>query len=924
MLATLKGWCVGIVLLSAAGVGMASGNGTADIETMPTPEWATPQAPLPEAREVRYRNGPLAYLVHDTQIFVKGTATERYEYHAYRINLPAALTTVGTISIPYAAAFQRAAIHMLRIRREGKVIELLDKTAFRVVSHESAFPQGMLVGNITAIAQVPDLRVGDTLEYSYTISGNNPVFGDRAAFIVVWNSIAPQAMRRVRIVEPTAGLQARVVSPLGAEAMDLRRIDTTLGRETIVEGRDLPIAHLEPSMPTGLDPFIMLAFTPFSSWQEVGKWGNALFHAEATPSAAYIELLAHLKIMPSKHAAVAEAVRFVQDDIRYFSTSIGENSHRPFPPSEVLARRYGDCKDKSLLLSSLLRSLGVDARPALVSTRRMDRIVRFPPIPNVFDHVVTNFRFEGKDYWIDATRNSKGLAFDKAGIALAGARALPIDSSEAALVEIPDGGASRVEIVETAEVRSPDAAVAFRIDSRLTGAIAELMRDVETQRGKEASARAYREAFARRYTGTKETAPPQVRDEPGSGALLLSESYEIGQFFRTEGLDKKLALLGAQQLIARLDVKTQRERIYPFAIPGGRGSFRYEATVIFPNTIVGHEDPISNVVAGEYFRLAATRSFRGNVMRFSADLTITKSEVAPEDFVAYLDKVKHAREALLDFVLLSAENLTAESAAQPKRVAERIKEQNWAIAEGITKAIDSGRLGDGDTAEAYAKRAIARIVLRDSKGAMADLNTTLRLRPFSGQALSDRALIHMRAGRLSAAEEDLTKAIMLGAEASSAYLRRGHVRFLTERYTEALSDFQQADKSSALGINRDFIAIWQALAMRALGRDPKPALGAGLSADSKQRWPVSILALMMNEASIADVLRTADSRSTDEREANLCEANFFIGQYLLLMGDRRQAIENLRAALATGVDWFMEYDLAHVTLDRIGEGPEDR
>ena len=628
--------------------------------------------------------------------------------------------------------------------------------------------------------------------------------------------------------------------------------------------------------------------------------------------------------MPAKRAAVAEAVRFVQDEIRYFSLSIGENSHRPFAPSEVLARRYGDCKDKSLLLSSLLRALGVAARPAFVSTARKGRIERFPPMPNVFDHVVTHFRFEGKDYWIDATRNSKGLAFDMQGIALAGARALPIDGSEAALVDIPDGGANRVEIVETAEVRSTDSAVAFRIDSRLTGAIAELMRDVETRRGKEASQRAYGEAFARRYTGTRETAPPQVRDEAGSGALLMSEFYEIGQFFRPEGLDKKLAPLGAQQMIGWLSVNTQRERIYPFAIPGGRGSFRYEATVTFPDTIVGREDPIANVVAGEYFRLAATRSFRGNAMRFSADLTITKSEVAPEDFAAYLDKVKQAREALLDFVLLSPENLTAGPAAQPQRAADRIKEQNRALAAGITKAIDSGRLGDGDAAEAHARRAVARIVLRDSKGALADLNTTLRLRPFSGQALSDRALIHMRDGRLSAAEDDLTKAIMLAAEASSAYLRRGHVRFLTERYAEALADFQQADKSNALGINRDFIAIWQALAMRALGRDPKPALGAGLSADSKRRWPVVILALMLGDASVADVLRIADSRSTDEREANLCEANFFVGQYLLLKGERRQAIENLRAALATGVDWFMEYDLARITLDRIGEGSEGR
>ena len=47
---------------------------------------------------------------------------------------------------------------------------------------------------------------------------------------------------------------------------------------------------------------------------------------------------------------------------------MGTNSHQPTPASETLALRYGDCKDKTVLLISLLKALGVEAHPALVNT----------------------------------------------------------------------------------------------------------------------------------------------------------------------------------------------------------------------------------------------------------------------------------------------------------------------------------------------------------------------------------------------------------------------------------------------------------------------------------------------------------------------------------------------------------------------------
>ncbi|MGE5466023.1 MAG: DUF3857 domain-containing protein [Ignavibacteria bacterium] len=910
----------GAVLLALVAFGAAAATAEdGGIAVTPAPAWLLPPQVLPQGSEPHNRNGPLVYLARDTQLLLKGTATERYEYYAYRINQPAALNSAGTGTIAVSGAVPRAAIHVLRHRRGDEVVDLAPTAEFRVLNQESNFSQGILIGNRTAVAQVPDLRVGDILEYGYTLTGHNPVFGDRSAVSVLWNSVLPIAARRLRVIEPPGGVDLRVTTPRGAEALDVRRSQTAEGREILVQARDLPIARLEPGMPAAFDPYIAVALTPYASWAEVGRWAEGLFRADAAPSAAYAELLARLKKMP-KRAAVAEAVRFVQDDIRYFSVSIGENSHRPYPPAEVVARRYGDCKDKSLLLSTLLRDLGLEARPALTSISRRAGVARFPPMPNIFDHTIAWFRFEGREYWIDPTRASAGAAFDKQGVAFAGSKALLVGGGDAVLSDIPESGANGMEVVETAEMPALDGPVAFAIETRMTGAAADAERKAEAQRGRDASERALLEVMARRYTDVKAAKPPRVRDE--DGVLTISESYELRQFLRAEGHDKKLAPLGAQQLMLLLGGNGQRERIYPFAIPAGRGTFRYQAVVNLPPTVAGREDPVSNAVSDEHFRLTATRSFRGSTMRFSAELVIMKSEVAPGDFGAYLDKVKQAREALLDFVLLSPENLMTGSTAQPGRVAERMKRDNRALADELTRAIDSGRLADNDAADAYYKRGVAHMMLPDDRRAMDDFNAALRLRPFFGAALSDRGLVHLRNARLVAAEEDLSRAITLGAEPSMAYVRRGQVRFLGGRYAEALADFQQAQRGNAHGVNRDFIDIWQALAMRAQGQDTKAAFAQRFVGDDRRRWPMPILSLLMGDATAADVLRAAESRSADERDANLCEANFYIGQLQLLGGNRRAAAESFRASLGTGVTWFQEYDLAQVVAARLkAEGP---
>lgn len=68
---------------------------------------------------------------------------------------------------------------------------------------------------------------------------------------------------------------------------------------------------------------------------------------------------------------IAPVCRFVQKQISYLHISIDADSmagYRPHLADEIIANRYGDCKDKAVLLCTMLRAIGVDARVILVTS----------------------------------------------------------------------------------------------------------------------------------------------------------------------------------------------------------------------------------------------------------------------------------------------------------------------------------------------------------------------------------------------------------------------------------------------------------------------------------------------------------------------------------------------------------------------------
>lgn len=87
--------------------------------------------------------------------------------------------------------------------------------------------------------------------------------------------------------------------------------------------------------------------------------------------------------------------KWVTQDIRYVSVSLGIGGYQPRSPDEVLATGFGDCKDKATLFVAVLRRAGIEAEPVILSlSRKPDR-----GLPSVFqfDHAIAAVR-EGNQW----------------------------------------------------------------------------------------------------------------------------------------------------------------------------------------------------------------------------------------------------------------------------------------------------------------------------------------------------------------------------------------------------------------------------------------------------------------------------------------------------------------------------------------------
>lgn len=384
------------ILAAAVIHGVAYGKSD-KVERGPVPDWVKPTELLPLPSD---STGLI--FVRGQDVVVHLDEQGQIHYTGYRIKLlhPNALAA-GNLAISWNPASGSPVVHSIKVYRDGAVVDVSKSTSFEILRREDQLEVAMLDGALTAVARVPDLRVGDELEFSYSVRHNDPTLGNVDSGVLFLAGTTSPGRYRLAL-NWTEGQQPRVkmtndmkaVAQASQQSFEFR-FDNP---KSLTPAKDAPARYNWARI---------VEFTDYPNWASISKRFSPLYSKAATLTAASPLKKEAARIFenyrtPLDRAAVA--LKLVQQDVRYIYVGLDGGNLTPASAEETWERRYGDCKGKTALLLALLNELGIEAQPVMANNDDLDDgLDQRLPNPGVFNHVLVRANIDGKGYYLDGT-----------------------------------------------------------------------------------------------------------------------------------------------------------------------------------------------------------------------------------------------------------------------------------------------------------------------------------------------------------------------------------------------------------------------------------------------------------------------------------------------------------------------------------------
>jgi lipoprotein NlpI len=889
---------------------VTSGDHTAYIDdtpawVKPVPGLVTPKAGTEEAATVE---------LLDMQVSLRAKEPSVFKRIIVRVTNQAEVEEASHVPVRYIPSFQKLTVHGLWVTRGDKRTSRLEPSAIRLVANEADMDQRVYRGIVTAVVFIKDLQPGDLLEMSYSISGINPVLGEHESVSVPLALGVPVKVMHARVVAPAdRRFQMKVFNSTAQPAVHTEGGFT----ETTLLLRN--VAKLEPGPQTPPEywnmPFVQ--FSDFRSWQEVGDWAQKLFAQKAElPS----QLQARVKEWQAHSGSALEAARlaldYVQKEIRYVSVSLGESAMRPASPDDVVRRGFGDCKDKSLLLVTLLRAMNITASPALVSTTWEGSVFDMLPSAEAFDHVIVVAQIDGRKYWLDGTNEFQAGAL---GARYAGdyGKALVVDAKGSSVepivapVEYATGYATSHRFVIT----KFSAPVDLAVRATYRGMTANLMR-ARVQGDRSNVEKEALDRYNRIYPGVELVDGLKTRNDDKTGQLEAAMQYRIPEFFEyDEGVLKGHAT--ASVIWAEIAGLSAKDRKTAWRLPYPR-SVTHDVEIEFPDSVpLASAEPIS--IKDDYVAFSFRRKYEAKKLMLHFEFKTLARSVPPSAIAAHEELRKRiAKWLTVEFNIPVA--AAQAGAVQPTRaksisVGEAMLFESEQKERARTADIESGRLTAKQLSEAYLSRAWERERLGHYEEALQDATRALELNAKNRDAQETLAFDLKMLRRFDEARGQYEKAEQYAHEHYGFHVGRGQLNYYSGRFVDAQADFRRALSVSKQEDDYQHALIWLFLASTKAGADAKAEVQPYLDAMGSG-WPGPAVKLFMGTMGVEGLLEAA--RNADETTAlkRLCEAHFFIGQYYLLKGESANANRAFQQAIATDVRQYVEFVYAKWELQR--------
>jgi transglutaminase-like putative cysteine protease len=627
-----------IVTFNAANLQAA----TPVIHTAPRPAWISECKPYnkrPSERNVR--NGAYTELAEE-QVNVAQQAI--YNHYITVIVSESGVQNNSDISVSFDPAYERLDFHQITIWRNNKPQNRLNIAEFKLLPQESELDKFIYNGTYSAKLILPDVRKGDKIEYAYTITGSNPIFKNKFCRSIYFQGSDLIMHQYTTLLFP----ESKKLNIKSFNLLSQPKI-TNAGGLKRYEWEDFQVPGISTYkyVPKWVNNFAHVQVSEYNRWGEVVNWGLSINPLTTSFTGELADSIAQLKRLygNNKEKYFRAAVALVQDEVRYMGIETGPYSHQANTPAKVFNQRYGDCKDKSLLLASILNAGGIEAHMALLNTDLGDKIAESIPATKLFDHAVVVATVNGKQAWVDATISNQGgkgtdLYFPPYQ------KALVLKFGNNSLTDIKPTAAGKVVAEEKYTVKDEFAPVYFTVTTTYTLSHADDIRDDLASTGIAQTEKSYLDYYAKNFSKIELADSMVIKDDKVKNVLTTIERYKISNFFKRDSVNGKYSAdFYADDISRQLpdiadNVKTPVAIAYPYDM---------DLTIKIITANGWDIENEHNQISRNGYKFIADQTITGNELALRYQFSTLKNFIPVSELSDYRKDVKDLKDDKLDF-----------------------------------------------------------------------------------------------------------------------------------------------------------------------------------------------------------------------------------------------------------------------------------
>jgi tetratricopeptide (TPR) repeat protein len=337
-----------------------------------------------------YPTEDAVYLVDSTYVRVQknGLTTEQHQLVVKVLN-QRGVEDFRTQPVAYSPDRQEVFIMRARVTKpDGSIIESYGDTERNINEPWT----GMYYDARAKMLNFPALAPGDVLELQYRIedTAQDNLLSDYYGMVQNIQGVYPKVLFQYMVDMP----KERTLYSNSA------KVPGVTGTQEELEGarllyrwktKNVPKVVAELGMPGWAEVAVPLHVSTYKTWNQLSHYWWGLVRDQLTPNDELRRTVDRVLtgVDRKDDMAVVRAIyNFVVTNTRYVALEFGIHGYKPYRVDQILARRFGDCKDKASLIHAMLKLGGIDSRMVLLRMRNLGNLTEDVPSLAAFNHAI--------------------------------------------------------------------------------------------------------------------------------------------------------------------------------------------------------------------------------------------------------------------------------------------------------------------------------------------------------------------------------------------------------------------------------------------------------------------------------------------------------------------------------------------------------